>query len=45
MSTFDSEIFCDLQKGVELLLGHIDFSMIHKIKNRNKVDISDPFQE
>ena len=33
-STFDLEIFCHLQKTVEIILSDTHLPMIHKVKNR-----------
>ena len=33
-STFDLEIFCHLQKAVEIILSNTHLPMIHKVKNR-----------
>merc|ERR1719352_10303 len=34
---FHSEVFCHGEEGVQLLLGHIHFSIVHEVEHRHKV--------
>ena len=42
--TLDFEIFSHSQESVELLLSHVDFSLIHEVEDTDELLVLDPLE-
>ena len=44
MNTFHSELLSNSKEGVEVVLGNIDLTMVHKVEHALHVPVGDSFQ-
>jgi len=42
--SFDSEVLCDREEGIEFLLSHVNLSVVHEVEHSQKVGVFHAFQ-